>query len=60
MSWKAADVVTTTFGTIQQATTEAFEAGVKAERERILRLLDDEADKGPVNWLIALITKDAK
>jgi hypothetical protein len=34
---------------------DAYEQGVKDERERILRLLDDKADLGPVNWLIALI-----
>jgi hypothetical protein len=35
--------------------TDAYEQGVKDERERILRLLDEKADLGPVNWLIALI-----
>lgn len=43
-----------------QAMRAGVQAGINQERERILRLLDDEADKGSVNWLMSLINKDAK
>jgi len=35
-----------------------FNKGINYERERILRLLDHNADKGPVNWLISKIKEN--
>jgi len=35
-----------------------FEAGQWEERKRILAILDNEADNGPVNHIIHLILKD--
>jgi hypothetical protein len=32
-----------------------FRKGIDYERERILRILDNNADNGPVNWLISKI-----
>lgn len=37
-----------------------LEAGIKQERARILRVLDEESDNVPVNWLIFKINKESK
>jgi hypothetical protein len=39
--WKDDDEVTTTYGSIQLSLEQAHAAGVKTERERIIKLLTD-------------------
>jgi hypothetical protein len=39
--WKDDDEVTTTYGSIQLSLEQAHAAGIKTERERIIKLLTD-------------------
>jgi len=41
-AWKDSDEVTTTYGSIQLSIEQAYAAGVKTERERIIKLFRDE------------------
>ena len=41
-AWKDDDEVTTTYGSIQLSLEQAHAAGVKTERERIIKLFRDE------------------
>lgn len=45
--WKDDDEVTTTYGSIQLSLQQAHTAGVKTERERIIRLLTNQ----PFIWM---------
>ena len=38
--WKEDDSVVTTYRTLEMATAEAFEAGAKQERERIIKMFE--------------------
>ena len=38
----------------------AYDLGVDAERQRILKILDGMSDLTPVDWLMHLILKDTK
>jgi hypothetical protein len=44
--WRDEDEVTTTYGTIQLAQMQAYEAGMKAGKEKTLSLIKLERDKG--------------
>jgi hypothetical protein len=41
-AWKDSDEVTTTYGSIQLSIEQAYAAGVKTERERIIKVFKDE------------------
>lgn len=40
--WKDSDEVTTTYGSIQLSLQQSYAAGAETERERIIKLLEDE------------------
>jgi len=40
--WKDDDEVTTTYGSIQLSLEQSYAAGIKAERERIVKVFKDE------------------
>lgn len=40
-AWKDSDEVTTTYGSIQLSLQQAHSAGIKTERERIIKLLEE-------------------
>lgn len=40
--WKHSDEVVTTYGSIQLSIEQAYTAGVKAEQERIIKLLEEQ------------------
>lgn len=42
--WKDDDEVTTTYGSIQLSLEQAHAAGIKTERERIIKLLEIECE----------------
>jgi hypothetical protein len=44
-AWKDDDEVTTTYGSIQLSLEQAHAAGVKTERERIIKLLENSQCK---------------
>ena len=52
--WKDDDEVTTTYGSIQLSLSQAHSAGIKTERERIIKLLE-EKNTVCADWVIALI-----
>ena len=40
--WRDQDEVTTTYGSIQLSLSQAHDAGTKTERERIIKLLEEQ------------------
>jgi hypothetical protein len=42
--WENDDVVTTTYGSVQLSLRQAYTAGAITERERILKLLQEQVD----------------
>lgn len=53
-AWKDDDEVTTTYGSIQLSLEQAHSAGIKTERERIIKLLEQARDlekTGIASWL---------
>jgi hypothetical protein len=44
MTWKDEDEVVTTYGSLQLGLEQAHAAGVKTERERIIKLLEEMRD----------------
>ena len=57
--WKDDDEVTTTYGSIQLSLEQAHAAGVKTERERITKLLEEQ-DVCDFCEIIALIKGENK
>ena len=43
MTWKNEDEVTVTYRTLQNASAEAFEAGVLQERDRVLDIIAEQS-----------------
>ena len=57
--WKDDDEVTTTYGSIQLSLEQAHAAGVKTERDRIIKLLEEQ-DVCDFCEIIALIKGENK
>jgi len=50
-AWKDDDEVTTTYGSIQLSLEQAHSAGIKTERDRIIKLFKDEMCEPCANTL---------
>lgn len=48
--WKDSDEVTTTYGSIQLSLEQCHAAGIKTERERIIKILTDQLTQKVSVW----------